>query len=67
MKGDGSSCKWNRGGIGGGEYSGGMEGGKYSRGMELISFNSRTSHNIRITIYLINAVYSAQVGRCVSV
>lgn len=61
MKGDGrSSCKWNRGGMVGGD-------GKCSRGMELISFNSRTSHNIRITIYLINAVYSAQVGRCVFV
>lgn len=40
--------------------------GKCSTGMELISFKSRTSSNIRIIIHLINAVYSAQVGRCVA-
>lgn len=32
--------------------------------MELISFNTCTSSDIRIIIYLINAVYSVQVGRC---
>lgn len=39
---------------------------KCSTGMELISFNTCTS-SIRIIIYLINAVYSVQVGRCVCV
>lgn len=38
--------------------------GKCSTGMKLISFMSHTSSNIRIIIYLINAVYNAQVGRC---
>lgn len=63
MKGGGrSSCKRNR--------EGGKRGrvdDKCSTGMELISFKSRTSSNIRIIIHLINAVYSAQVGRCVMV
>lgn len=47
---------------GGGERRGG-EAAKCSAGMKLISFKSCTSSNIRIIIYLINAVYGTQVGR----
>ncbi len=60
MKGDGgSSCKGYR------ERKRRRGDSKCSTGIELISFNTCTSSNIRIIIYLINAVYSVQVGRCV--
>lgn len=39
---------------------------KCSTGRELISFNTCTYGNIRIIIYLINVVSSAQVGRCMN-
>ena len=54
-RGGGSSCKG---------YGGGREGGskvQHGEGTELISFNTRTSSDIRITMYLINAVYSVPV------
>lgn len=62
MKGDGgSSCKGYR------EKKKRGGDSKCSTGMELISFNTCTSSNIRIITFLINDVYSVQVGRYVCV
>lgn len=50
-----------------GEKRGRERDSQCSTGAELISFNTCTSSDIWIIIFVINAVYSVQVGRCVCV
>lgn len=63
MKGGGGRSRKRNGEERGEEKGGEREAAKCSAGMKLISFKSCTSSNIRIIIYLINAVYGTQVGR----